>query len=66
MRHNFTLQKDGHEEAQEELPNKTKLFFASAVQLWDADFYVKVDDNIDIDLGKLLSVSSCVNYYETS
>ncbi|KAG9156027.1 hypothetical protein Leryth_012089 [Lithospermum erythrorhizon] len=32
---------DDHEEAEEELPKKTKLFFASAIQIWDADFYVK-------------------------
>lgn len=43
--------KDGHEEAEEELPKKAKFFFSTAVQKWDADFYVKVDDNIDIDLG---------------
>ena len=29
-----------------------KFFFSTAVQNWDADFYVKVDDNIDLDLGK--------------
>ncbi|KAF3447086.1 hypothetical protein FNV43_RR12266 [Rhamnella rubrinervis] len=41
---------DGHEEAQEELPKKAKFFFSTAVQNWDAEFYVKVDDNIDLDL----------------
>ncbi|RDY13947.1 Hydroxyproline O-galactosyltransferase HPGT3, partial [Mucuna pruriens] len=39
---------EGHEEAQEK---KIKTFFSTAVQNWDADFYVKVDDSIDIDLG---------------
>lgn len=43
---------EGHEEAQEEFPKKAKFFFSAAVQNWDADFYVKVDDNIDLDLGK--------------
>lgn len=43
---------EGHEEAQEELPKKAKYFFSTAVQNWDAEFYVKVDDNIDLDLGK--------------
>lgn len=44
------LQED-HEEAQEELPKKAKFFFSTAVQNWNAEFYVKVDDNIDLDLG---------------
>lgn len=48
--------KDGHEEAEEELPKKAKFFFSTAVQKWDADFYVKVDDNIDIDLGTCISI----------
>lgn len=43
---------EGHEEAQEELPKKAKFFFSTAVQIWDAEFYVKVDDNIDLDLGR--------------
>jgi hypothetical protein len=43
---------ENHEEAEEELPKKAKYFFSTAVQNWDADFYVKVDDNIDLDLGK--------------
>lgn len=45
---------ENHEEAQEELPKKVKFFFSSAVQNWDAEFYVKVDDNIDLDLGRYL------------
>ncbi|CAI9092667.1 OLC1v1027978C3 [Oldenlandia corymbosa var. corymbosa] len=47
---------DGHEEAQEELPKKAKFFFSAAVQMWDADFYVKVDDNIDLDLEGLIEL----------
>lgn len=43
---------EGHEEAQEELPKKAKFFFSTAVQIWDAEFYVKIDDNIDLDLGR--------------
>ncbi|KAM1774420.1 hypothetical protein ACFX1R_045814 [Malus domestica] len=35
---------EGHEEAQEEMPKKAKFFFSTAVQKWDAEFYVKVDD----------------------
>lgn len=47
----MTKYQEGHEEAQEELPKKAKFFFSTAVQNWDAEFYVKVDDNIDLDLG---------------
>ncbi|XP_019176031.1 PREDICTED: hydroxyproline O-galactosyltransferase HPGT3-like [Ipomoea nil] len=47
---------EGHEEAQEELPKKAKFFFSTAVQNWDADFYVKVDDNIDLDLDGLIEL----------
>ncbi|OMO61627.1 Glycosyl transferase, family 31, partial [Corchorus capsularis] len=47
---------EGHEEAQEEVPKKAKFFFSTAVQNWDADFYVKVDDNIDIDLEGLIGL----------
>ncbi|CAO2825852.1 unnamed protein product [Amaranthus hypochondriacus] len=47
---------EGHEEAQEELPKKAKFFFSTAVQNWDAEFYVKVDDNIDLDLDGLIGL----------
>lgn len=50
----FLLYQESHEEAEEELPKKAKNFFSTAVQNWDADFYVKVDDSIDIDLGKIV------------
>ncbi|XP_010250252.1 PREDICTED: hydroxyproline O-galactosyltransferase HPGT3-like [Nelumbo nucifera] len=47
---------DGHEEAQEELPKKAKFFFSAAVENWDAEFYVKVDDNFNIDLEGLIEM----------
>lgn len=47
---------EGHEEAQEELPKKAKFFFSTAVQNWDAEFYVKVDDSIDLDLDGLIGL----------
>ncbi|XP_009772848.1 hydroxyproline O-galactosyltransferase HPGT3-like isoform X1 [Nicotiana sylvestris] len=47
---------ESHEEAQEELPKKAKYFFSSAIQNWDAEFYVKVDDNIDVDLDGLIEL----------
>ncbi|OEL26080.1 Hydroxyproline O-galactosyltransferase HPGT2 [Dichanthelium oligosanthes] len=42
---------ESHEEAAEELPSKAKFFFSAAVEAWDAEFYVKVEDNINLDLG---------------
>lgn len=59
----YHLFQEGHEEAQEELPKKAKIFFSTAVQMWDAEFYVKVDDNIHLDLGKAFSSfseSTCI------
>ncbi|CAB4297348.1 unnamed protein product [Prunus armeniaca] len=47
---------EGHEEAQEELTKKVKFFFSTAVQNWDAEFYVKVDDNINLDLEGLIGL----------
>ncbi|TXG63983.1 hypothetical protein EZV62_010977 [Acer yangbiense] len=50
---------EGHEEAQEELPKKVKFFFSIAVQIWDAEFYVKVEDNSNEGVkGGLLSLLS--------
>ncbi|KAJ3695509.1 hypothetical protein LUZ60_000886 [Juncus effusus] len=47
---------ESHEEAAEELPKKAKYFFSAAVQTWDAEFYVKIDDNINLDLSALIDV----------
>ncbi|KAI5673328.1 hypothetical protein M9H77_13692 [Catharanthus roseus] len=55
LTNDFLILED-HEEAQEELPKKAKFFFSSAVRNWDADFYVKVDDNIDLDLEGLIEL----------
>ena len=30
---------------------KTKNFFSTAVAKWDAEFYVKVDDDVHVNLG---------------
>lgn len=35
-----------------ELSAKTKTYFATAVSLWDAEFYIKVDDDVHVNLGK--------------
>ncbi|XP_042064846.1 beta-1,3-galactosyltransferase 7-like [Salvia splendens] len=40
-----------HVEGYHELSAKTKIFFATAVAKWDADFYVKVDDDVYVNLG---------------
>ncbi|KAG5033374.1 hypothetical protein JHK85_017356 [Glycine max] len=37
-----------HVEGYLELSAKTKTYFATAVNLWDADFYVKVDDDVHL------------------
>eukprot|EP00262_Sarcandra_glabra_P006872 TRINITY_DN19431_c0_g1_i1.p1 TRINITY_DN19431_c0_g1~~TRINITY_DN19431_c0_g1_i1.p1 ORF type:complete len:359 (+),score=66.16 TRINITY_DN19431_c0_g1_i1:28-1104(+) len=47
---------EGHEEALEELPKKAKFFFSAAVETWDAEFYVKIDDNFNLDLDGLIGI----------
>ncbi|XP_042412913.1 beta-1,3-galactosyltransferase 7-like isoform X2 [Zingiber officinale] len=42
-----------HVEGYHELSAKTKIFFSTAVAIWDADFYVKVDDDVHVNLGML-------------
>ncbi|KAL3637864.1 Beta-1,3-galactosyltransferase 7 [Castilleja foliolosa] len=42
-----------HVEGYHELSAKTKSFFSIAVERWDADFYVKVDDDVHVNLGTL-------------
>ncbi|CAK9139658.1 unnamed protein product [Ilex paraguariensis] len=42
-----------HVEGYLELSAKTKSFFTTAVALWDADFYVKVDDDIHVNIATL-------------
>ncbi|KAJ3678029.1 hypothetical protein LUZ60_001832 [Juncus effusus] len=40
-----------HVEGYHELSTKTRVYFATAVAMWDADFYVKVDDDVHVNLG---------------
>ncbi|KAK1275242.1 putative beta-1,3-galactosyltransferase 9 [Acorus gramineus] len=47
---------ENHEEAAEELPKKAKYFFSTAIETWDTEFYVKVDDNINLDLNGLIGI----------
>ncbi|KAG5525056.1 hypothetical protein RHGRI_031665 [Rhododendron griersonianum] len=39
-----------HVEGYLELSGKTKKYFATAVALWDAEFYVKVDDDVHVNI----------------
>lgn len=34
-----------------ELSAKTKTYFATAVNMWDAEFYIKVDDDVHVNIG---------------
>ncbi|XP_057464195.1 hydroxyproline O-galactosyltransferase HPGT1-like [Actinidia eriantha] len=42
-----------HTEAPEEDPKKSKLFLIHAVEHWDAEFYVKVNDDVYINIDAL-------------
>ncbi|KAL8159231.1 hypothetical protein V2J09_000768 [Rumex salicifolius] len=42
-----------HVEGYHELSAKTKIFFSTALAKWDADFYIKVDDDVHVNLGQL-------------
>lgn len=43
-----------HIEGYLELSAKTKAYFTTAVALWDADFYVKVDDDVHVNIGNYI------------
>ncbi|XP_076891266.1 hydroxyproline O-galactosyltransferase HPGT3-like [Bidens hawaiensis] len=45
---------DDHEETDDESSKKAKFFFSKAVQNWDAEFYVKVDIDVQLDLEELV------------
>ncbi|TYI96659.1 hypothetical protein E1A91_D01G088800v1 [Gossypium mustelinum] len=42
-----------HVEGYLELSAKTKTYFATAAALWDADFYVKADDDVHVNIATL-------------
>lgn len=42
-----------HVEGYLELSAKTKTYFSTAVALWDAEFYIKVDDDVHVNLGSI-------------
>uniref|UniRef100_A0A0C9RQV4 Hexosyltransferase n=1 Tax=Wollemia nobilis TaxID=56998 RepID=A0A0C9RQV4_9CONI len=47
-----------HVEGYHELSAKTKIYFATAVATWDAEFYIKVDDDVHVNLGMLSTTLS--------
>ncbi|KAK9698497.1 hypothetical protein RND81_08G108800 [Saponaria officinalis] len=49
---------DDHVEADEENPKKTKLFFAHAADTWEAEFYVKVTDDVLVKIDGLVAILS--------
>ncbi|KAI3761114.1 hypothetical protein L1987_51522 [Smallanthus sonchifolius] len=53
-----------HVEGYHELSMKTRLYFSTAVSTWDAEFYVKVDDDVHVNLGML--VTSLARYRSKS
>ncbi|XP_039040528.1 probable beta-1,3-galactosyltransferase 2 isoform X3 [Hibiscus syriacus] len=52
-KHGDFLRLQDHVEGYLELSAKTKIYFATAVALWDADFYVKVDDDVHVNIATL-------------
>ncbi|KAI5660649.1 hypothetical protein M9H77_19972 [Catharanthus roseus] len=42
-----------HVEGYLELSAKTKTYFATAVSMWDAEYYVKVDDDVHVNIATL-------------
>ncbi|KNA07877.1 hypothetical protein SOVF_167840, partial [Spinacia oleracea] len=47
-----------HVEAPEEISKKIKLFFAYAAETWEAEFYVKVNDDVYVKIDGLAAVLS--------
>ncbi|CAA7404593.1 unnamed protein product [Spirodela intermedia] len=42
-----------HVEGYHQLSAKTRIYFSTAASIWDADFYVKVDDDVHVNLGTM-------------
>ena len=40
-------------EGYKKLSTKTRTYFSTAFSIWDAEFYVKVDDDVHVNLGLL-------------
>lgn len=54
------FEKDDVVEAPEDHSKKAKLFFANAVEHWDAEFYVKANDDIYVNIGMWTFLISCL------
>ncbi|PKA52592.1 putative beta-1,3-galactosyltransferase 2 [Apostasia shenzhenica] len=52
MKHGDFVKLD-HVEGYLELSAKTKAYFVTAISMWDAEFYVKVDDDIHVNIATL-------------
>ncbi|CAK9137027.1 unnamed protein product, partial [Ilex paraguariensis] len=44
-----------HVKGYHELSSKTRLYFSKVVSIWNAEFYVKVDDDVHVNLDMLMS-----------
>ncbi|KAK9205333.1 hypothetical protein WN943_015600 [Citrus x changshan-huyou] len=42
-------------EGYNKLSTKTRMYFSTAFSIWDAEFYVKVDDDVHVNLGMLVN-----------
>ncbi|KAI7743046.1 hypothetical protein M8C21_019951 [Ambrosia artemisiifolia] len=42
-----------HVEGYHELSSKTQIYFSTVAAKWDADFYIKVDDDVHVNLGMI-------------
>eukprot|EP00245_Coleochaete_scutata_P013586 TRINITY_DN557_c2_g2_i1.p1 TRINITY_DN557_c2_g2~~TRINITY_DN557_c2_g2_i1.p1 ORF type:complete len:371 (+),score=42.71 TRINITY_DN557_c2_g2_i1:105-1217(+) len=51
--HNDFLILQDHVEGYDELPIKTQIYFSTIITLWDADFYLKVDDDVYVNVDRL-------------
>lgn len=48
-----------HVEGYLELAAKTKAYFVAAVSMWDAEYYIKVDDDVHVNIGvQIITLSS--------
>ena len=47
----FSGHLQNHVEGYHELSSKTQIYFSTAVAKWDADFFIKVDDDVHVNLG---------------
>ena len=44
-------------ESDDSLSLKSKSYFSTAVEQWDSDFYVKVNDDVFVNIGKHMVIA---------